>query len=177
MQTLTKTALALLFLLIFSHRAAAQTPTPSFEDMRRQMLEMQRQMFEHLQNFSFEHPNFTKDTTFFFHFDTTFEGGSISRFFHFSPFGNDSIQQQDDFFGFDNWFNQFFNLDDGQFEQPDFGIRDFPKDDGGQTQNEDELLPEERLRQQEEAEKSGKKQSAPKTAEPKPDPKVKTIRI
>ncbi|GAB4494421.1 MAG: hypothetical protein OHK0019_20660 [Saprospiraceae bacterium] len=176
MQTLTKTALVLLFLLIFSHRAAAQTPAPSFEDMRRQMLEMQRKMFEQLQNFSFDTPNFTKDTTFFFHFDTTFDGGSISHFFHFSPFKNDSIRQQKDFFDFDSWLDQFFNLD-GQFEQPDYGIRDFPKDDGGQPQNEDNLLPEERLRKQEEAEKSGKKQSKPKASEPKPDPKAKTIRI
>lgn len=176
MQTLTKTALALLFLLIFSHHATAQTPAPSFEDMRRQMLEMQRQMFEHLQNFSFDAPNFNKDTTFFFHFDTTFEGGNISRFFHFSPFGSDSIRQQENFFGFDHWFDQFFNLD-GQFEQPDYGIRDFPKDDGDNPQNEGELLPEERLRQQEEAEKSGKKQPKLKSSDPKPDPKVKTIRI
>ena len=143
------------------------------------MLEMQQRMMEQLRNSPFNDPNFAMpqwgDTTFQFRFDTTFEGGNMSQFFHFSPFGSDSTLQ-DDFFGFGRIFDQFFNLD-GQGGQPDYGIQDFPKDDGGKPENEDELLPEERLRRQEEAEKSGKKQPAPKSVDPKPDPKVKTIRI
>ena len=79
------------------------------------------------------------------------------------------------FFGFGRLFDQFFNPGG----QPGYGIRDLPQDDGGQPRNDDDLLPEERLRQEEETEKSGKKQPAPtpKPAEPKPDPKVKIIRI
>ena len=143
------------------------------------MLDMQQRMMEQLRNSPFGDPNFAMpqwDTTFQFRFDTAFEGGNMSQFFRFSPFGGDSTLQQDDFFGFGRIFDQFFNLD-GQFGQPDYGIRDFPQDDGEKPQSEDDLLPEERLRLQEETEKSGKKQSAPKPADPKPDPKVKTIRI
>ena len=146
------------------------------------MLEMQKQLMEQLRNSPFGDPGFALpqwDTTFQFRFDTTFEGGNLSQFFHFSPFGSDSTRQED-FFGFGRMFDQFFNLD-GQFGQPDYGIQDFPKDDGGAHLNEeDELLPEEKLRQQEELDKAGERQHpAPKSkpAGPKPDPRVKTIRI
>lgn len=174
-----------LSMLIFSlapcHQAVAQNTPPSFREMERQMLEMQQRLMEQFRNSPFNDPNFAMpqwDTTFFFRFDTTIEGGNMSHFFHFSPFGADSTRQKG-FFGFDNFFNQFFNLNP-QFGQPDYGIRDFPKDDGNVPQDDDELLPEERLRQQEEqGENPENRKPAPKSksVEPKPDPKVKTIRI
>jgi hypothetical protein len=180
MRTLSTTVLLLFFMLTYSQKTVAQTQPPSFREMERQMLEMQQQLMEQLRNNPFNDPNFAMpqwDTTFFFRLDTTIEGGSMSQFFHFSPFGGDSTNQ-DDFWGFGRMFEQFFNPD-GQFEQPDYGIGDFPQDDGDKQKNGEELLPEERLRQQEETEKTEKKQAqpAPKSAEPKPDPKVKTIRI
>ena len=173
MRAITTTFSAFLFVLAICAPAKAQNTPPSFQDMERQMLEMQKQLMEQLRNSPFGDPGFALpqwDTTFQFRFDTTFEGGNLSQFFHFSPFGSDSTRQ-DDFFDFGRMFDQFFNLD-GQFGQPDYGIQDFPKDDGGAPQNEDGLLPEERLRKEEE---SGKPEKKP--AQPRPDPKVKTIRI
>jgi len=162
-------------LLLFAAGPASAQDFPTFEELQRQMREMQRQMMEQLRNSPFNDPNFAVpqwDTTFQFRFDTTFEGGNMSQFFRFSPFGSDSTLQNG-FLDFDRFFGDFFNLDN-QYKQPDYGIQDFPKDDGTE-QPSDGLLPEERLRRQEESEKAGKKQSKP--AEPKPDPKVKTIRI
>ncbi|MCW5924241.1 MAG: hypothetical protein KIS77_18105 [Saprospiraceae bacterium] len=164
--------------------AAFAVPTfaqdfPTFEELHRQMREMQQQMMEQLRNTPFQHFDLAQprwDTTYQFRFDTTFEGGSLShRFFHFSPFGNDSTLQND-FLGFGRFFDQFFNF--GKLpEKPDYGIHDFPTDDGAVFPADDDLLPEERLRQQEEKDKSRKKQGVPKNEETKPDQKVKTIRI
>lgn len=174
MRTFFKTALLSFFVLTLGQKVFAQTESPSFRDMERQMQELQRQLMDQLRNNPFNDPNFAMpqwDTTFFFHFDTTFEGGNMSHFFRFSPFDSDSTMQ-DGFLDFGQMFDQFFNSD-GQFEQHDYGIHDFPRDDGNAPDTDDGLLPEERLRQQEELEKSGKK-AAPA---PKPDPKIKTIRI
>lgn len=176
MRTLFPTTLLLLFSVAFCPKVAAQTQ--SFEELHKRMLDMQLQMMEQLKNSPFHNFNFAmpqSDTTFFFQFDTTFEGGGMSQFFHFSPFGTDSTMRGD-FLGFDRFFDQFFNSET-PFKQPDYGIYDFPRDDGEQPATDDELLPEERLRRQEELEKSKKANPMPKTAEPKPDPKVKTIRI
>lgn len=178
MRTLKSFMLSAFFLTAFAGQASAQE-FPTFEDMQRQMREMQRQMMEQLRNsplnnFDLAVPRW--DTTFLFRWDTIFEGGNFSRqFFQFSPFDKDSTFQ-DDFFGFGRMFDQFFNF--GKLpEKSDYGINDFPADDGDKLHGDDDLLPEERLRQQAEKDKSGKKQPAPKTEEAKPDPKVKTIRI
>ena len=170
----------LIFALVCVRPASAQSNAPSFEDIERQMMEMQRRMMEQLRNGSFDQPNFAMpqgDTVFQFRFDTTFDGGNMSQFFRFSPFGSDS-SLQNGFFDLGRMFDQFFNLD-GQLGEPDYGIGDFPKDDGDKPQNEDDLLPEERLRQQEESGDKTPAKPAPKSksAEPKPDPRVKTIRI
>lgn len=168
----------LFFSLFFCEKSSAQTQSPSLDDLQRQMLEMQRQLMEQLRNSPFNDPNFAVpqwDTTFFFRLDTTFEGGSMSQFFRFSPFGNDTTMSKG-FFDFDKFFDGFFNLD-GRYFQPDHDTQDFPQDDGLAPQNEDGLLPEERLRQEGEKGKTEEKQPAPKPAEPKPDPKVKVIRI
>jgi hypothetical protein len=137
------------------------------------MREMQRQMMEQLRNSPFDDPNFAVpqwDTTFQFRFDTTFEGGGMSQFFRFSPFGIDTTMRKD-FLDFNKFFDGFFNLD-GRYFQPDSDVQDFPQDDGLAPRNDDGLLPEERLRQEEEKEKTQEKQPTPK-----PDPKVKVIRI
>lgn len=178
MRTLKSFMLSALFLTTFAGQTSAQD-FPTFEDLQRQMREMQRQMMEQLRNNPLNNLDFAVprwDTTFQFRWDTTFEGGNFSRqFFQFSPFGNDSTQQ-DDFLGFGRFFDQFFNF--GKLpEKPDYGIHDFPTDDGAVLPGDDDLLPEERLRQQEETDKSRKKQGVPKNEEAKPDPKVKTIRI
>lgn len=177
MRIFAATGLLFFFTLTVGQKAIAQTQPPSFREMERQLLEMQQQMMEQLRNSPFNDPNFAMpqwDTTFFYRLDTTFEGGNMSQFFRFSPFGSDSTSQ-DDFWGFGRMFDQFFNPG-GDIEKPDYGIGDFPKDDGGKPQNDEELLPEERLRQQEETEQKPPA-PAPKSADPKPDPKVKTIRI
>lgn len=137
-------------------------------------------MMEQLQNNSFNDPNFAMpkwDTTFHFRFDTTFEGGGMSHFFHFSPFSGDSTMQGD-FFGFDRFFDRFFNFEN-PFDRPgDSETYDFPSDDGNQPDaGEDGLLPEERLRRQEGPDKSKDKQSGGQPAPPKPERKIKTIRI
>ena len=170
----------LLFALICIQTTSAQNTQPTLEDIERRMMEMQRRMMEQLRNSPFDGPNFALpqgDTVFQLRFDTTFEGGNMSQFFRFSPFGSDSTLQ-DGFFDLGRMFDQFFNLD-GQFGEPDYGIGDFPKDDGDKPQTEDDLLPEERLRQQEESGNKTPVKPAPKSksAEPKPDPRVKTIRI
>jgi hypothetical protein len=179
MRTFQTVTLLALFAFIFCQKTAAQTqPSSPLEELQQRMLEMQRQMMEQFKNSPFNDLRFDVpqwDTTFFFRFDTAFEGGNISQFFRFPPFGDDSTNQ-DGFLGFDRFFDQFFDLD-GQFEQPDSGIQDFPADDGAAPPTEDGLLPEERLRQQEEDKKSEKKQPEAQPAAPKPDPKVKTIRI
>lgn len=180
MRTLFPTALLLFFSIVFCEKTTAQTQPRSFEELHNRMLEMQRRMMEQFRNSPFNDPNFAVpqwDTTFQFRFDTTFEGGNWSQqFFHFSPFGSDSTARGG-FFGFDRFFDQFFNPG-RELERPDYGIgeQEFPKDDGN-AQPDDGLLPEERLRKQEEESKAAKKQPAPKAAEPKPDPKIKTIRI
>ncbi len=170
--------LLFLFSVGFCQKTAAQNQTPSFEELQRRMLELQRQMMQQLQNSPFDNPNFAmpqgRDTTYFFHFDTTFDGGGMSHFFRFSPFGSDSTQSGT-MQGFDDLFNRFFGPGD-PFGNPDGDSYQFPSDDGNQPKTGEDLLPEERLRQQEGAAKP--KNAAPaKPAEPKPDPKIKTIHI
>ena len=177
MRTLSLTTLLFLFSLLFCQKAAAQNQ--SLEELHDRMLEMQRRMMEHFRDSPFNDPNFALprwDTTFQLRFDTIFEGGNWSQqFFHFSPFDSDSTLQEG-FLGFDRFFDQFFNSET-PFKKPDYGIYEFPQDDGEQPATDDDLLPEERLRREEELKKSKKNAPAPKSTEPKPDPKVKTIRI
>ncbi len=180
MRTIVSAFLLLIFVSVCTHTASAQRNDPTFEELHRQMMEMQRQMMEELRQSPFNNLGFATpkgDSTFFFRFDTTFDGGSISQFFHFSPLHSDSTMRGN-FFGFDDMFDQFFHQQRPPSDQPDYGIGDFPKDDGAENKSEDDLLPEERLRQQENGkEQPAPKQARPKSAEPRPDPKVKTIRI
>ena len=179
MRTILSAFSLLIFISVCAPAATAQRTDPTFEELHRQMMEMQRQLMEELRQSPFNNLGFATpkgDSTFFFRFDTTFDGGSVSQFFHFSPLHSDSTMRGN-FFGFDDMFDQFFNQRPPS-SQPDNGIGDFPKDDGTQNRSEEDLLPEERLRQQENGtDKPAPKQVKPKAAEPKPDPKVKTIRI
>lgn len=107
---------------------------------------------------------------FYFHVDTSSNGLGGSDFFRFSPFGSPN---RDGFFDMDSLFEQFFNRMDRM--NPRRGYGDLPADDGNAEQSEDELLPEERLRLQEE-QKQQDTDPAPQPAKPEKS-KVKTIRI
>jgi hypothetical protein len=133
--------------------------------MQRQMSEMQQRLMQELRNSPFGSGTWMGDTTFTFRFDTTFENGSA----HFFRFGTPGAS--DDFFQeFDRMFDDFFQ---GFGGMP--GFDDSPRqpaDDGGMRQSEDDLLPEEKLRQQEFDTAQPKK-----PATTKPATKKQSIRI
>lgn len=105
-----------------------------------------------------------------FRFDTTFQDGSGSFFFHFSP-GQMNGETLRDPFGMDLMQDFFSKSFEQLFQMPNPGQ---PADDGALRQ-EGDLLPEERLRQSENAPPPAKK---PAPAAPKkPDSDIKTIRI
>lgn len=146
--------------------------TPSFEEMQRRLLQLQQQMMQELQNNSFGGSFFSMpggDSTYTFRFDTTIVGDNFSGSFHFGPFSNDSTAQGN-FFGSD-WMNKFFSEDF-------WGTQ--PSEDRTDERDSEGLLPEEKLRMEEEQGQSGKKApenkkpAAPKDAD---KPKIKTVRI
>lgn len=146
--------------------ATAQQNTPSMQDIEKQM---QQFMEEFRKGFSggnfFNMPG--SDSSYTFRFDTTFSGDNFFGSFHFGPFGSDSTLRSDPF-GSD-FFQQFFQgLDDN------FWRGTSPEED--QT-GEEHLLPEERLRLEEEKERSGKESPAKTTPEEPAKPRIKTIRI
>lgn len=163
----------------FCQKTAAQNQSFSFEKLQQRMLDLQRQMMQQLQGNPFNDPNFAmpqgRDTSFYFRFDTTFDGGSMSQFFHFSPFGADSTQTGS-MRGFDDLFNRLFGSGD-TFGNPGDGSYQLPSDDGNRPDTDDNLLPEERLRQQDGTGTPKKNTPRAKPAEPKPDPKIKTIHL
>lgn len=161
-----------LFCLLATPIFAQKTPKePTQKDIQREMLEMQRQIMEQFKNMSpdgsaFSMPEFKWDTTFSFRFDTLFDGGAGGQFF-FSPFGQDTA-----------FFRNFFG--DGAFGEgfqwsfpPGLG---FPENEENSALEDpgDGLLPEERLRkEQEEGAAVPEKHAAPEQKKPK----IKTIRI
>lgn len=179
------TRLILIFFaaLTLSPVLAQQDRMPSFAEMQRRMMEMQQRMMQQLQDGgSWGNGSFRQDTSFFFQFDTTFSsdgGGGRMHFFRSSPFGNDSTRANPgglgDFWGFDQMFEDFFNF--GTPGDMDMGDDQMPKDDGNLNRTEDDLLPEERLRQQEKSKQQPQKAqpAAPKEKDKKP--KIKTIQI
>lgn len=160
---------------VFSQKKDA----PTIQDIQRQMQEMQRQLFQQFDQMSpghsFSMPEFKWDTTFSFNFDTTIIGGDGmgSRFF-FAPFGQDTSAMRD-FWGSDP-FSREGNPFGGGFQwtfPPKMGV---PENDENSAIDvpDDGLLPEERLRIQEE----GKSKPSEKKNTPAPNnPKIKTIRI
>jgi hypothetical protein len=170
----------LLTVLMVGTASAQQDRMPSLAEMQRQMMEMQRQMMQQLQNF--DRPNGLKRDTsssssYFFRFDTTFssDGHSGGFQFHFSPFGSDSTDKgMGDFFGFDQMFQDFFDLGEPRRNRPNDMENQLPKDDGNLGRSEDDLLPEERLRQKEQ-QPLDSKPAAP--ADKPTKSKIKTIRM
>ncbi|MCC7245212.1 MAG: hypothetical protein IT269_06010 [Saprospiraceae bacterium] len=157
---------AMLLNAVFSQSAHAQNaPNDPFEAMRKRMEALQKQMmqqFDSGQNL-FGDQNFLRDTSFTFRFDTTITDGNGSFFFHFGNPKADSTRQYGtgDFWGFEHFFDDFFQQPFGQ-----------PKQDRrpDTLNDDDDLLPEERLRQEEQKEQ--------KKAAPTPKkPKLKTIRV
>jgi hypothetical protein len=160
-----QTLLALTISLLLPVLAPAQTEEHPIERLDAWMRRMDEQM---RQNMSIDslfgngrlHISPDSNSVFYFRIDTSFSG-SGNGFFDFRSFGNPDGEDlfREDFFGFDRFFEQFFN---------DATPRPLPRDrsdDGNKTPSDDDVLPEERLRRQE--------QRAPASKESK----VKTIRI
>ncbi|MBK9338674.1 MAG: hypothetical protein IPM98_19945 [Lewinellaceae bacterium] len=160
-----QTLLALTISLLLPALATAQTEEDPFERLdswKRRMDERMRQnmSIDSLFGSGRLHISPDSNSVFYFRIDTSFSG-SGTDFFDFKSFGIPDGQDffSDDFFGFDRFFEQFFN---------DAPPRPLPRDrsdDGNPAPSDDDLLPEERLRRQE--------QRAPASKESK----VKTIRI
>jgi hypothetical protein len=165
----------LFFLIAIS--VAAQQKSPSFEELQRQMLELQQQMLKEFHNNPFGGGMFTipeGDSSYTFRFDTTITGDNFSGTFRFGPFSGDSTLRDSDPFGFEWLRNQLFgNGSDSDFWGP------APDTMPRETQPEDEpLLPEERMRLEEEQSGKGATEKGNPAAPAKPaKPKIKSIRI
>ena len=162
----------MLFFLI-AVGVAAQQKSPTLENLERQMLELQRQMIQEFNRNPFGGGFFTfpeTDSSYTFRFDTTITGDNFSGSFHFGPFGGDSTMRGDDPF---EWLRkQFFG--DGQ--ESDIWGRSAPERTPDETDpGAEHLLPEERLRlEEEQSEKGTPQKSSPATPA---KPKIKSIRI
>ncbi len=134
---------------------------PGFDEMQRQMLEMQQRLMQDLRSNPLTNGEMLKDTTFFFRFDTMFDNGS-AQFFQFgTPGGSDDMFEE-----FDRMFNELFQ---GFGDMPYYTEPRQPADDGGMRKSEEDLLPEEKLRQENTPEK--------KPADVKSPSKKQSIRI
>lgn len=172
-----------ILLAAFLHLGVATAQQDPFEEMRQRMMEMQHRMMQQLQQMQPGAPGFQQDTSFFFRFDTAFSGdwgrGNF-QFFRSAPFGSDSLSGRvpmGDFWGFDSFFDDFFN-----FALPPGQPRAYPGPwgspaDDGTLQPDDGLLPEERLRQQEQKKSKMERADPPADKIKDKKPKVQTIRI
>jgi hypothetical protein len=161
--------LALFFLLIGCGNGiltAQNTPKePSFTDMFRQMQEMIQQLSKG-DGMSFQFPDMhsadSMGNGFFFKFDTSFMQGE--DLFRTMPF-----RQGDSMYGMGDFFRQFDKM------------LELPEDiDDGNSRTEEDLLPEERLRQGDEGTDQApdaEQLKKPKPAPKKSEPTRKTIRI
>lgn len=165
-----KNILPLAFSLLFSGTAMAQTSkTPESPDFWREFEKIQQQLMQSLQNMP-QGGAFQWDTTFTFGLDSMLNGHGFSGQFFMSPFGQDTT-------GTGNWFGDspFQNF---QWSFPP-GFMTPDKDENSAIQDQgDGLLPEERLRREED-EKAGKTPPPAKPSSPEPakKSKVQTIRI
>jgi hypothetical protein len=176
-----------LILLALSLSATAQNNDPfrdlnqAFEQMRQQMLrglpDMQPDTQQH-KGGSSDFFQFSPDSSTYFYYkiDTSFGGGSGStHFFQFSPFGGQSNPQS----------NSTMPSIEDMMRQMEAMQRQFFSDPWGSprsmepTEPEDGLLPEERLRLEEEQRKNPSNGNTPQLNAPvaKPKPKIKTTRI
>jgi len=150
---------------------SGESPLDRFEQLKRRMDEQMRRIMPPADS------TFSKggqlrvspdsSSFFYFHVDTTLDGSS-SQFFDFRSFG---FPEGGGPSGLDQMFERFFRgmdpFDNHLENRGDSG----PRDDGNTPPADDELLPEERLRQQE------GQTPAPAAPKPKESTKVKTIRI
>ncbi len=148
-----------------------QSPLDRFEQLKRRMDEQMRRIMPPADSTVNKggqlHVSPDSSSFFYFHADTTFDG-SGSQFFDFRSFG---LPEGSGPSGLDQIFERFFQGMD-PFDRLNNRGETGPRDDGNAPPADDDLLPEERLRQQEgQAPPPG---SAPK---PKDSSKVKTIRI
>lgn len=150
----------------------AQSTDP-FEDFQRQMQQMIQQL-RSAKGFSMPKGG---DSTFFFHVDTSFNNGNGSFFYQFGPStgdgatgGNADILDQ-----MMRSFRSFgMPFDNSQLQQHG----DQPPADDGNIRKDDDLLPEEKLRDAESGEQAPKEQpAAPPAKKDPPKQKIKTVRI
>lgn len=164
-----------LLLFLLTHALSAQQKSSAFQDLERQMQELQRQLLQEFQNNPFGGGLFAmpeNDSSYTFRFDTTITGDNFSGFFHFGPFSGDSSQMSDPS-GFEWLRNQLFG--DGQMG--DFWGQSDREENQEETAPEGEhLLPEERLRLEEKGQEPTEK-GAPEKPAKAPKPKIKSIRI
>ncbi len=138
------------------------------DDLQEQLLQMQQHMIQGLRGFD----NMPDSSGIFFRFDTTFQNGGNAHFFRFTPPGdslNGSASELEEFFR--SMFD--FGASSGSAARP------FPKDDGNAPHPDDELLPEDRLREAEQSSAGDPEKPATPPA-PKPvqkKPRVDSIRI
>ena len=137
--------IALLFVCFWGGLQAQSAP--DIADMLKKMEEMQKQLLKNFDDTDLAEKGFKLDTSFFFKMDTTL---SDPDFFNFSnPFGGQGIpNNMNEMFDAFGDISQLFK----QFGFPGMeGEDNTPKDDGAlRENNEDELLPEEKLRLSEE---------------------------
>jgi hypothetical protein len=169
-----KKPLFIVFCLLCASMLSAQNQNSDpFRDIEKEMDKWMQQLRQ--QGWAFTFPS-DQDTSFFFKWDTTFQGGNgNSFFFRFNP---PSGQQLNDALGWDDMMKELREFSD-QFNQDFFQPTPpaSPSDDGALRNREGQEipLPEEQLREQEKegnfTPKSGEK------ATPTSKSKVKTIRI
>ena len=137
------------------------------EEMQQQLQQMQQRMMQGLQGFG----DGMDSSGLSFHFDTSFNGGS-AHFFQFSPPG-DSLSTNPS--GLEEFFREMFDFGGSSGSA---GAQTFPRDDGNMPHPDDELLPEDRLRQQNQQPADSRPAPAkPKAPPAKKKPPVESIRI
>lgn len=151
--------------IVLSNSARAQNPTLA-EEMQQRMQELQLRMQQGLRGFD----QFQDSSGIYFNFDTTFSGDS--RFFRFTPPG-DSLGGLSEL---EQLLRSMFDFGE-PFADRTPGARPFPKDDGHLPHDDDELLPEERLRQAEQAPPNGQQPPVAPLPPPAKKPRVPSIRI
>jgi len=153
--------------------AAQSEPSPldRFEQLKRRMDDQMRRIMPPADS-TFNkggqlHVSPDSSSFFYFHVDTTLDGSS-SHFFDFRSFGFPEGDSPSDL---NQLFERFFQGMDPFDNRLENREGSTPRDDGHAPPSDDELLPEERLRQQE------GQTPAPTAPRPKESSKVKTIRI
>ncbi len=155
----------LLASLALTDGARAQNPTLA-EEMQQRLQDMELRLQQGLRGFD----QFRDSSGIYFHFDTTFSGDT--RLFRFTPPG-DSLGELSEL---EQLLRSMFDFE-APFADRTPGARPFPKDDGHLPHDDDELLPEERLRQAEQVPPNGQQPPAAPTPPAAKKPRVPSIRI